>query len=192
MSASDQVRGPECSEPADLVSGLDGPGPTDLVSPGAFVLKICIMTQGVHCEDIGRYLGFTSISSFLTLLTWPLPRTGRSFDPFFSSSDASVFFSVLNWHLLPLGTRGEFPRLPKIRARAPLWWSGFLKLRAEPSKHSLRRTPRMDLDSLCVPVVWWVALFGRLGRRGRFIGLDRCRPGPQVDMLLLGGPVGGH
>ena len=43
--------------------------------------------------------------------------------------------------------------------------------------------PRMDLDSPCVPVGWQVALFGRLGLRGRCLGLDRGRPGPQVDMI---------
>ena len=32
------------------------------------------------------------------------------------------------------------PRLPKIWARALLWWSGFLKMRVEPPKHSLCRT----------------------------------------------------
>ena len=32
------------------------------------------------------------------------------------------------------------PRLPKIWARALLWWSGFSKLRVEPPKHSLRGT----------------------------------------------------
>ena len=56
----------------------------------------------------------------------------------------------------------------------PLWWSGFPKMRADPSKHSLRRTanvrwgtpiPRMDLDSPCVLVGWRVALFGTWAER---------------------------
>ena len=61
------------------------------------------------------------------------------------------------------------------------------KLRVESPKYSLRRTadlrgggtpiPRMDLDSPCVPVGWWVALFGRLGQRGRCFNLERGRPG---------------
>ena len=42
---------------------------------------------------------------------------------------------------------------------------------------------RMDLDSPCVLVGRRVALLGRLGRRGSCFGLEKDRPGPQVDML---------
>ena len=52
--------------------------------------------------------------------------------------------------------------------------------------------PRMDLDSPCVPVGWRVALFGRLGGRGRCFGLERGRLGAPSGYASLGGPVGGH
>ena len=39
----------------------------------------------------------------------------------------AVWSFVQSWlyHLYLLGTRGNIPHLPKIRACAPLWWSGF-------------------------------------------------------------------
>ena len=84
-----------------------------------------------------------------------------------------------------------------------MWWSGFSKLRVKPPKHSLCRTadlrggggtpiPRMDLDSSYVLVDWRVALFGRLGRRGRCFVLERGGSGAPSGYDSLSGTVGGH
>ena len=84
------------------------------------------------------------------------------------------------------GTHGEIPRHPKIRARAPLWWSGISNNVGDPQTHTApdcrltEGVPRYRVVSylgshLVYPSAWLVLLFGK--RRRLDLTWSLYRPG---------------